>query len=236
MNCEKCQDLLSEFADNDLPPRESSKVSTHLQSCIECREMLADLRLILEACRVDAPVSEQTPDSEAMWRGIRDNISAEASTRQKKADRRQRRVWKLSLPQLAASFASIALLAIGFTFVAIKYSEAPPSVTQIPEEPSTMTRVLTFVGLMESPRDQRAKRIEEFRVAIDYWEKRIDAKRAQWDGHFRDSFDRNVREIDTVVTEYTNSLEENPDDDLTHEMLEAALYEKEELLRAFAGL
>ena len=236
MNCEKCQDLLSEFADNDLPPRESSQVSTHLQSCLECSEMLADLRIILEACRIDVPVSEQKPDSEAMWRGIRDNISAEASTRQKKADRRRRRVWKLSLPQLAASFASIALLAIGFTFIAVKSSEAPPSVTQIPEEPSTMTRMLTYVGLVESPRERRERRIEEFKVAIDYWEKRIHAKRAQWDGHFRDSFDRNVREIDSVVTEYTRTLETNPDDDLTHEMLEAALYEKEELLRAFAGL
>ena len=207
-----------------------------MESCKECREMLEDLRIILEACRIDVPVEEQIPDSEAIWRGIRDNITEEATERQRKTEKKSRRVWNLSMPQLAGAFASIALLAVGFTFVIVKYTEGPPSVSELPEEQSSFSRLLTYVGVVDSPRDQREKRIREFRVAIDYWEKRINAKRARWDGHFRDSFDRNLREINSVVSEYSTALEANPDDELTHEMLEAALYEKEELLRAFAGL
>jgi hypothetical protein len=236
MNCDKCQDLLSEFADNELASRESEEVSLHLESCSECSEMLEDLILILDACRIDIPLADQKPDSEAMWNGISENIAAEASKRQTETEKRNRRVWKLSLPQLAASFASIAVLAVGFTFVIVKYSETAPSISDIPEQQSSFSRFLTYVGLAESPRMQRERRIQEFKVAIDYWEKRIEAKRSQWDGHFKDSFDRNLKEIDEVVSEYSNVLETNPDDELTHEMLEAALYEKEELLRAFAGL
>jgi hypothetical protein len=236
MNCDNCQDLLSEFADNELSSREYSEISLHLDSCTECREMLEDLKTILDACRIDVPLADQAPDSEAMWHEISENIAAEASKRQTKTKKRNRRVWNLSLPQLAASFASIAILAIGFTFVIVKYSEAPPSISDIPEQPSSFSRFLTYVGLAESPRAQRDRRIQEFKVAIDYWERRIDAKRSQWDGHFKDSFDRNLKEIDRVVYEYSSALETNPNDELTHEMLEAALYEKEELLRAFAGL
>jgi hypothetical protein len=236
MNCIDCQELLSEYADNDLPSLEYSQVTSHLESCTECREMLEDLRVILEACRIDVPVADQSPDSQGIWGKISDDIASEASKRQKKAERSRRRVWKLTLPQLAASFASIAILAVGFTFVIVRSMEEPPTVTGIPEKPSSITRLLTYVGLVESPRDQREKRIRDFQVAIDYWEKRIEAKKSEWDGHFRDAFERNLKEIDEVVSDYSTALETNPTDELTHEMLEAALYEKEELLRAFAGL
>ena len=236
MNCDKCQDLLSEFADNELSSRESLEISLHLDSCTECKEMLEDLRILLEACRIDVPVEDQSPNSDAIWQGICDNINTEVTQRQKKAERRNKRVWKLSVPQLAGAFGSIALLAIGFTFVALKYAEGPPSLSELPSEQSSLSRLLTYVGFVDSPKEQREKRIREFEIAIDYWEKRIQSKRARWDGHFRDSFDRNLNEINAVVSEYSSALETNPNDDLTHEMLEAALYEKEELLRAFAGL
>lgn len=236
MNCDKCQDLLSEFADNELSSRESSEISLHLESCTECKEMLEDLRILLEACRIDIPVEDQTPNSDAIWSGIRDDISTEANNRQKKAEKKARRVWKLSVPQLAGAFASIAILAIGFTFVIVKYADGPPNVSELPTEQSSFSRFLTYVGVVDSPKEQREKRIREFKVAIDYWEKRIQAKRSRWDGQFKDSFDRNLNEINAVVSGYSSALETNPDDELTHEMLEAALYEKEELLRAFAGL
>lgn len=50
------------------------------------------------------------------------------------------------------------------------------------------------------------------------------------------AFDRNLREIDQAVTEYTRTIENNPDDSLSVEMLDAALNDKMNLLRQFSEL
>jgi ADP-dependent phosphofructokinase/glucokinase len=71
---------------------------------------------------------------------------------------------------------------------------------------------------------------------IDYWNKRVQARRLQWDKHLREAFDRNLQEIDQVVFEYTQILEENPQDEVSSEMLDSALNEKVDLLREFSEL
>jgi CHASE3 domain sensor protein len=64
----------------------------------------------------------------------------------------------------------------------------------------------------------------------------VQARRNQWNRNLREAFDRNLREIDQVVAEYTQILEENPQDDLSGEMLDSALKEKMDLLREFSEL
>jgi hypothetical protein len=52
----------------------------------------------------------------------------------------------------------------------------------------------------------------------------------------REAFDRNLNEIDQTVNEYTLILQENPQDELSSEMLDSTLNDKMELLRAFSDL
>ena len=52
----------------------------------------------------------------------------------------------------------------------------------------------------------------------------------------RDAFDRNLNEIDASVSEYTYILQQNPDDELSGEMLDAVLDDKMNLLRSFSDL
>ena len=80
------------------------------------------------------------------------------------------------------------------------------------------------------------KRMQEQHAAIEYWNKRVQERRAQWDSRMRDAFDRNLNEIDQAVSEYTFILEKDPQDDLSGEMLDTALNEKMNLLRAFSEL
>src|SRR5436309_673763 len=42
MNCEQVRELLSAYLDNTLAQQERQEVATHLQTCAECSEMLAD--------------------------------------------------------------------------------------------------------------------------------------------------------------------------------------------------
>ncbi|MBK8146807.1 MAG: hypothetical protein IPK58_00955 [Acidobacteria bacterium] len=103
-------------------------------------------------------------------------------------------------------------------------------------EPTVVDRVLGKLGLVETPQQLRKRKLQERETAIDYWNKRVQARRVQWDAHLRDAFDRNLNEINQAVNEYTLILEENPQDELSGEMLDTTLNEKMELLREFSEL
>ncbi len=96
--------------------------------------------------------------------------------------------------------------------------------------------VLGEFGLVETVRQIREKKVKERQATIAYWNNRVEARRVQWDTHLREAFDRNINEINQVVTEYDKILQENPQDDLSGEMLDSALSEKAELLREFSDL
>ena len=89
---------------------------------------------------------------------------------------------------------------------------------------------------METPQAKRIRVIKERETAIDYWNKRVEARRTQWNTNLRDAFDRNLNEINQAVSEYTLILQENPQDELSGEMLDTALNDKMELLREFSEL
>ena len=80
------------------------------------------------------------------------------------------------------------------------------------------------------------RRLKEQQAVIDYWNQRVQARRAMWDDNLRRGFDRNLQAIDQAVFEYTTTLEHNPDDELSGEMLDSVLDEKMNLLREFSEL
>ena len=51
MNCESCQQLLSEFVDDTLSNADSSAVSDHLLACGACCDLHLDLSAIVFSCR-----------------------------------------------------------------------------------------------------------------------------------------------------------------------------------------
>jgi hypothetical protein len=101
---------------------------------------------------------------------------------------------------------------------------------------TTFEKVLSRVGLMETPQQARDRRLKEQQAAIQYWNDRVQARRVQWDRTTRDAFDRNLTVIDEAVNEYTMILQRDPEDELSGEMLDAVLNDKMNLLRDFADL
>ena len=49
MNCENCQELLSDYFDGRLGENESASLEAHLEECLECNEVSKDLVLIFES-------------------------------------------------------------------------------------------------------------------------------------------------------------------------------------------
>ncbi len=239
MNCEQCQQLISVYLDDELENKICSDVQTHLAICAECAKVCEDFAMILDFCDLDESEYTPPPNSKALWCRINNLIETEIAPELSKqagiVEKNKKRKWHFSFSQVFASIMAIALFSSLLTIVGIKNFSAPADVAA-DTAPSLFDRVLGKVGLVETPQQTRENHVKEQQAAIEYWNKRVEIKRATWNAHLREGFDRNLNEINQVVYEYDRILQDNPQDDLSGEMLDSALTEKMELLREFAEL
>jgi len=49
MNCNELVDLITEYLENALPPREAGRFEAHLEECDHCRRYLEQMRLSVRA-------------------------------------------------------------------------------------------------------------------------------------------------------------------------------------------
>ena len=237
MNCEQCQELISVYLDNELESEISASIRTHLAVCLVCAKMCEDFAMILDFCNLDETEHSLPPNSKALWCRINNLIETEIAAELPKEikDEKPKRGWQFSFSQVFASILGIALVSSLLTIVGIKnYSAGEASAGN--SAPSVFDRALGRIGLVETPQQTRENRIKEQQAAIEYWNRRVGDKRAKWAANLREAFDRNLREIDETVYEYDRILQENPNDDLSGEMLDSALDEKMALLREFSEL
>jgi anti-sigma factor RsiW len=248
MNCEKCQELLSEFIDGELENQTSAEIKTHLSLCAECAEIHEDFAGILGFC--DETYEESLPpNAQALWCRINNVIEAEVKpeiakevaqkdAKQSWLTRMWNRHWSLSFTQLTSAVLGIALVSSLLTIVGIKnaLNRGEQQTTAASMQPSLFDAALSKIGLVKSPQEEKMVRRREQQQTIEYWNTRVGNRRNQWDKNLREAFDRNMREIDQVMVEYSQNLEKNPQDDLSGEMLDSAMHEKMQLLREFSEL
>ena len=236
MNCEYCQELISVYLDNELEPEVASDVRMHLAVCAGCAKTCEDFAMILDFCDLDETEHSVPPNSKALWCRINNLIETEISPKipQEIIEEKSKRSWQFSFGQVFASILGIALISSLLTIVGIKnYSAGDVSANAAP---SIFDRALSKIGLVETPQLARENRVREQQAAIEYWNKRVEEKRINWAANLREAFDRNLIQIDQTVYEYDKILQENPQDDLSSEMLDSALNEKMALLREFSEL
>lgn len=248
MNCENCQELLSDYIDNQLDEKKMARVKAHLTLCRPCEEIYEDFSKILGLCNLEITEEIPPPNEQALWCRINNIIESEikpenvGDVQQKEAhqkwfSRMWTRNWSLSFTQVASAVMGIALISSLLTVIGIRNIASANNLTaDVSGQTPFFERVLSKVGLTETPQQTRERRIRERQVAIEYWNNRVATRRAQWDNRMREVFDRNLREIDQVVYEYSRTLEENPQDELSVEMLDTAMDEKMQLLREFSEL
>ena len=244
MNCEQCQELISVYLDNELEVQVSMNVQTHLALCAGCAKVCEDFAAILNFCETDDFLP---PNSKALWCRINNLIEteikpefqavkAEPQTKKNLFAKVFRNPWQFSFSQIASLVLGIALVSSLLTVIGVKNFSAASEDYVASAAPSVFEKVLGKFGLVETFQQVREKRIKQQQATIEYWNQRAEARRANWERHLREAFDRNLNEIDQVVFEYDKILQENPHDELSGEMLDSALNEKVELLREFSEL
>ena len=251
MNCEHCQELMSVFLDNELDEMSSPEVREHLALCAPCSKVCEDLAMIIDFSQLDADETVIPPNPQALWCRINNVIESEVQAEIIKENKEKAtaaeaeaanagwipRRWNFSFMQVASAVLFVALVSSVLTIVGIRnYSARDNDISSVNAQPTLFERLLGKVGLMETPQQKRERILKEREAAIDYWNKRVEARRTQWNANLRDAFDRNLNEINQAVSEYTLILQENPQDELSSEMLDSALNDKMELLREFSEL
>jgi hypothetical protein len=233
MNCEKCQDLISDFLDGSLSQKDQSTLNVHLEECLSCADVRDDLQSIISFCRTQRGEYTAPPNEKALWQRIRNMIETGANSAVVKSAPARRdwanwigRSWELSLPQLVASVAAIVLVVSLSTAVGLRrYQSGEPGKSTTAENASLSVAAA-------SVRD----RISQQQQLISFWNQRVEYNKARWSPQMRETFDRNLQVIDQTVTESFNNLSQNPHDEVSEEMLNAALNEKLSLLKEFAEL
>lgn len=239
MNCEECKNSISSLLDNELDEPRASEVRLHLGVCHECQRMCEEFTAILDASAAESSAELLPPNSQALWCRINNIIESETKPVPETVEPQRGRFFNLSYLQLSAALVCIAVISSLLTIVAIRNYTQPADSDLTSRSAATQTtfeKVLSRVGLMESPQQARERRLKEQHAAIEYWNTRVQARRTQWDRTTREAFDRNLQAIDDSVNEYTMILDQDPDDELSSEMLDSVLSDKMNLLRDFADL
>ncbi len=232
MNCEKCQDLISDFLDGALGHEDQSTLNSHLEECLGCADVRKDLESLVGFCRTQRGQYGAPPNEKALWLRIRNVLESEPRTVTAAPVAAGRnfwtnwvsRSWELSFPQLAAAAAAIVLVVSLSTAVGLRRWEGGGPVTTPPPE-----------GVSLSAANLR-NRVSQQQQSIAYWNERVEFNKARWNPQMRETFDRNLKVIDEAVNDSFDALSKNPHDEVSEEMLNAALNEKLSLLKEFAEL
>lgn len=234
MNCEKCQELIHDLVDGALSRADSAALNLHLEDCLSCADVRDDLQSIVSFCQQNRGQYSAPPNEQALWLRIRNVIEAEqAATVVPAAPVKPSflpawlsRSWELSVPQLTAAVSALVVVVSLATAVGIRRWDS----TDNGSGGETTIRSLSATGV--NVRD----RFSQQQQAINYWNQRVELNKARWNAQMRETFDRNLQVIDQAVNNSLNELTRNPHDEVSEEMLNAALNEKLALLKEFSDL
>ena len=229
---------MDRFVDDELDEAGTADVADHISYCAACADYCGDMTSISEVCTVEPPAEPALPNSKALWCRINNIIESEQKAAPPSAEQPKGRFWRFSLWQMTTAIMSVALVSSVVTVIAIR-SYVKPAVGDLATGSTAQTlfdKVLSKAGLVETPQQARERRLKEQQAAIEYWNARVQARREQWDGMTREAFDRNLQVIDESVNDYTMILQQDPEDELSGEMLDSVLADKMNLLRDFSDL
>jgi hypothetical protein len=216
MNCNQCQELISDYIDGALEAGEEINIERHLRDCAACRALRDDLIQIVHFSRrlpLRAP-------SNQLWPRIASQIEQRPGSKLAAQLRKfKQRRFSFSAPQLAAGFAAIALL--WSATIKISQSAAEPAAPTLRKSPSEAALMDEHIAQMENRIRQLSALIEE--------------RKAYWNPELRTAFDRCMLQIDRTLIECQSMVRKNPSDAVYQELMLNVYSEKARLLEEFSG-
>jgi hypothetical protein len=246
MNCDKCQELFSDFMDDAMSDSERATFSAHLEECLQCFNVHAELNSIISFCRESRGQYDAPPNEAALWLRIRNTVEGgtftAAATAQYPTTRRESwwsrmmgRSWELSLPQMATAVIAIVVFASLATIFGLRGLKSSGTVSTNLNSSGSQAVALTGANNGGSKVFESGNRLWQ-QQQINYLIQVVEQHKAHWNPQVRVDFERNLNLLDETVSESLNKLSQHPHDDVTEEMLNSALDDKVQLLKEFSDL
>jgi hypothetical protein len=241
MNCDQCQELLSDFLDGTLKGGQRPLLDEHLEECLSCALVREEFQSILSVARASREEFVAPPDEHALWLRIRNTIESDAdygraaAARAASAGAREglwarlfHKRWELTLPQMATAVAAVAVAVSLVTTLGLQYLSAGAAVQSSAVEVERARRGNALRALYK-----QQGFVEPRQASLQYWQQRVEQRKANWNPRMREAFDRSLNVLDQTVNDSLSDLEQNPHDEIAEQMLNSALHDKIELLREF---
>jgi hypothetical protein len=248
MNCEKCQELLSDFLDGAMAADDQATFNAHLEECFPCFNVHAEMNSIVSFCREHRGEYVAPPNEQAMWVRIRNTVEVESNAAAKAAQnptpaaRRESwwsrmvgRSWELSLPQVAAAVVAIIIVASLATVFGLRGFQR----TDSPVAASSNGGARGGFALTgDAKASELNGKLLQQEQQIKYWSRIVEDRKAHWNPQVRADFEHNLNLLDESVQESLQKLSAQPGehDEVTEEMLNSALNDKMQLLKEFSDL
>lgn len=248
MNCNRCQELLSELLDGSISTENRALLNKHFNECFGCVAVRDDLHAIVNVAREDREQYVAPPNERALWLRIQNTVESEIDARRGattgSAVGRQRtaaahaswwanlinRRWELSLPQLTTAVTMIIVAVSLVTTMALRNTQSvgPDGGTSLTNEP-----VRSDVNAVSFDHDAY---MQHQQPVIEYWRHRVEQRKSRWNPRVREAFQQNMDVIDQALKDSLTELRHRPHDEVSEDMLNAALRNKVELLQEFSEL
>jgi predicted anti-sigma-YlaC factor YlaD len=221
-------DRLSEYLDGELPEWERHALESHLESCAECSLIVSDLRRVVRRART----LKNPPPATDLWPGIAARIGVGIPQAQDVVDldaqRRARRRWAFSLPQLAA--AGIALMTVSGGAVWFMSGAARQSVVSAPvlSSPPDGTPAVSVA--------MKPNASQSYAAAVADLERVLADGRGKLDTTTVRIIEQNLAAIDRAIAEAQRALDADSANLYLNTHLAETMRRKLDLLRQAAAL
>ncbi len=208
MRCRKARVMIGEYTDGGLVPGKAVRLEEHIRTCADCRALLADLRVLVQAtAKLGTP-----PVPAESWSGIRARLrdAGALAARGEKAG--------FGRPRLVPALAVLALMAVaaGGVFIGLKLGRRP--VVLSPD----MREQVTLAKLDEAER--------YYELAIRSLGEALAGQSGGLSPEVTEMFARNLEVVDVTIRACRQAVRNEPDNVRARDFLLAAYREKIVLL------
>jgi anti-sigma factor RsiW len=219
---------LSEYLDGGLDAAERAAVERHLDRCVECAGIVAELRAVV----TEAAVLPEVPPARDLWPGIRARLAPRAPGRSLSTGERtpgasvislwSRRRLTITVPQLVAAGLAVAVLSAGGVWAALSGTRAPGGpATSLAAAPATGPAVALLAA---------------YEPAMSDLETEYERRRGELDLETIQVVERNLAIIDAAIREASHALAADPASGFLHTRLADAMRMRMGLLRQASSI
>lgn len=226
---------LSPYLDGELDAAESAELEAHLDACADCRDVLRDLRAVVES----SSALEDRPPANDLWPAIADRLGPRPDVVPIESGRtgtgRGRRIRRFSftLPQIAAAAIALALASAGAVWLTFASpTGSPPAADDVALDASADDgRAVRFASAEAGYPAQ-----DDYDDAVAELERVLEREADRLDSATVATIERSLETIDSAIDDAYRALADDPADPYLNHHMAGIRHQKLQLLRRAVDL